>query len=146
MKSIWRLLAPLYRQRLGSLVLALVFTMITLAAGVGLLGVAGWFLTGAAIVASWQTFNLFAPSALVRGLSFIRIVSRYIERVVGHDATLRLLADLRGTVFRHLLPLDPGQLANYRDGDLIARLTGDIDALDTVYLFAIAPILTALTV
>ena len=146
MKAIWRILAPLYRQRLGGLALALLFTAITLAAGVGLLGVAGWFLTGAALAAAWQTFNLFAPSALVRGLSFIRIVSRYIERVVGHDTTLRLLADLRGTVFKRLLPLDAGQLAKYRDGDLIARLTGDVDALDTVYLFAIAPVITALAI
>ena len=144
MKSIWRILAPLYRQRLGGLALALLFTIVTLAAGVGLLGVAGWFLTGAALVAAWQTFNLFAPSALVRGLSFIRIISRYMERVIGHDTTLGLLADLRGTVFRRLLPLDAGQLAKYRDGDLIARLTGDVDALDTVYLFAIAPVITAL--
>ena len=111
MKSIWRILAPLYRQRLGGLALALLFTIVTLAAGVGLLGVAGWFLTGAALVAAWQTFNLFAPSALVRGLSFIRIISRYMERVIGHDTTLGLLADLRGTVFRRLLPLDAGQLA-----------------------------------
>ena len=146
MKSIWRILAPLYRERLGRLALALLLTIITLAAGVGLLGVAGWFLTGAAIVAAWQTFNLFAPSALVRGLSFIRIVSRYAERVVGHDATLGLLADLRGTVFRRLLPLDAGQLAKYRDGDLIARLTGDVDALDTIYIFAVAPVITALVV
>lgn len=146
MRSIWRLLAPLYRQRAGGLALALLLTAITLAAGVGLLGVSGWFLTGAALVASWQTFNLFAPSSLVRGLSFIRIVSRYFERVVGHDTTLRLLADLRGTIFRRLLPLDAGQLAKYRDGDLIARLTGDVDALDTVYLFAIAPVISGLLI
>lgn len=146
MKSIWHLLAPLYRQRLGSLWLALLFSIITLAAGVSLLGVSGWFLTGAALVSSWETFNLFAPSAMVRGFSFIRIVSRYAERVLGHDATLHLLADLRGTVFKRLLPLDAGQLAKYRDGDLIARLTGDVDALDTVYLFAIAPVITGLVI
>lgn len=146
MKAIWRVLAPLYKQRAGALVLALLLSMVTLAAGVGLLGVAGWFLTGAALVAAWQTFNLFAPSALVRGLSFIRILSRYVERVIGHDATLRLLADLRGSVFRRLLTLDAAQLAKYKDGDLIARLTGDVDALDTVYLFAVAPIITGLVI
>ena len=146
MKSIWRLLAPLYRQRIAGLTLALLLALITLAAGVSLLGVSGWFLTGAALVASWETFNLFAPSALVRGFSFIRIVSRYAERVVGHEATLRLLADLRGSVFKRLLPLDAAQLAKYRDGDLVARLTGDVDALDTVYLFAIAPVATGLVI
>ncbi|MDO5681054.1 MAG: ATP-binding cassette domain-containing protein [Pelistega sp.] len=146
MKSIWRLLSPLYRQRIGGLALALFLAIITLAAGVSLLGVSGWFLTGAALVASWETFNLFAPSALVRGFSFIRIVSRYAERLVGHEATLRLLADLRAAVFKRLLPLDAAQLARYRDGDLVARLTGDVDALDTVYLFAIAPVVTGLVI
>ena len=146
MKSIWRLLMPLYRQRWTGLALALLLALITLAAGVSLLGVSAWFLTGAALVASWETFNLFAPSALVRGFSFIRIVSRYAERVVGHEVTLRLLADLRGTVFKRLLPLDAAQLAKYREGDLLARLTGDVDALDTVYLFAIAPVITGLLI
>lgn len=146
MKSIWRVLAPLYKARSTLLFIALAFTLITLAAGVGLLGVSGWFLTGAFLAGAWMSFNLFAPSALVRGLSFIRIVSRYIERVVGHEATLGLLADLRGTVFRRLLPLDAGQLAKYKEGDLVARLTGDVDALDTVFLFAVAPVITALVV
>ena len=146
MKALWQLLSPLYKQRLGGLLLALLLSVITLAAGVSLLGVSGWFLTGAALALAWETFNLFAPSALVRGFSFIRIVSRYGERVLGHETTLRLLADLRGVVFRRLLPLDVAQLAQYRDGDLVARLTSDVDALDTVYLFAIAPVITGLLI
>lgn len=146
MKSLWRLLLPMYRQRRDGLLLALLLTIIALFAGVGLLGVSGWFLTGAALAGAGAAFNLFAPSALVRGFSFIRILARYGERLSGHDATLKLLADLRGTIFRRLLKLDPAQLSRYRDGDLVARLTGDVDALDTVYLFAIAPIVTGLFV
>lgn len=146
MKAIWRVLAPLYAQRRAGLALGLLLSMVTLFAGVGLLGVSGWFLTGAALAGAGAAFNLFAPSALVRGFSFIRILARYGERVAGHDATLKLLADLRGSIFRRLLRLSPAQLSRYRDGDLVARLTGDVDALDTVYLFAIAPIATALCV
>lgn len=146
MKSLWRLLSPMYRQRRDGLLVALLLTIVALLAGVGLLGVSGWFLTGAALAGAGAAFNLFAPSALVRGFSFIRILARYGERLTGHDATLKLLADLRGNIFRRLLKLDPAQLARYRDGDLVARLTGDVDALDTVYLFAIAPIITALCV
>ncbi|MCJ9711604.1 thiol reductant ABC exporter subunit CydC, partial [Bordetella hinzii] len=89
-------------------------------------------------------FNLFVPSSLVRGLSFVRIASRYAERLVGHAATLRLLSDLRAAVFRALVRLTPRQLARYRAGDLVARLTGDVDALDTVFLFVIMPVATAL--
>ncbi|WZB69798.1 hypothetical protein WJ968_27705 [Achromobacter xylosoxidans] len=137
------LLLPLYARRKGGLLLALFCALATVAAGVGLLGVSGWFLTGAALAGAGAAFNLFAPSALVRGLSFLRIVSRYADRR-GHSATLRLLADLRTLVFRALIRLTPRQLARYRGGDLVARMTGDVDALDTVFLFVLAPLATAL--
>ncbi|MFY2034572.1 thiol reductant ABC exporter subunit CydC [Achromobacter xylosoxidans] len=138
------LLLPLYARGKGGLLLALFCALATVAAGVGLLGVSGWFLTGAALAGAGGAFNLFAPSALVRGLSFLRIVSRYADRVVGHAATLRLLADLRAAVFAALIRLTPRQLARYRSGDLVARMTGDVDALDTVFLFVLAPLATAI--
>lgn len=137
------LLVPLYARRKGGLLLALFCALATVAAGVGLLGVSGWFLTGAFLAGAGSVFNLFAPSALVRGLSFLRIVSRYADRVVGHAATLRLLADLRAMVFAALIRLTPRQLARYRSGDLVARMTNDVDALDTVFLFVLAPLVTA---
>jgi len=144
MSALWRLLRPLYARRAAALAGALALALLTLAAGTGLLGVSGWFLTGAALAGSTVAFNLFAPSALVRGLSFVRIASRYGERLAGHAATLDLLADLRARVFARLLPMDPRRLARLRDGDLVARLTGDVDALDTVFLLVLAPIATAL--
>jgi len=137
------LLLPLYARRKSGLLLALFCALATVAAGVGLLGVSGWFLTGAFLAGAGSVFNLFAPSALVRGLSFLRIVSRYADRVVGHSATLRLLADLRAMVFAALIRLTPRQLARYRSGDLVARMTNDVDALDTVFLFVLAPLATA---
>ncbi|MGN6580107.1 MAG: thiol reductant ABC exporter subunit CydC [Bordetella sp.] len=134
----------LYRRRRGGLALALLLALLAVAAGVGLLGVAGWFLAGAALAGASIDFNLFAPSALVRGLSFLRIGARYAERLVGHGATLHLLADLRGAVFGALARLTPRQLARFRGGDLVTRLTSDVDALDTVFLFVLAPVATAL--
>jgi len=138
------LLWSLYRARRQALLGALALSLLTVAAGVALLGVSGWFLTAAALAGAGAYFNLFVPSALVRGLSFVRIAARYAERLVGHAATLRLLADLRSRVFARLVRLTPRQLARYRGGDLVARLTGDVDALDTVFLLGIAPLATAL--
>ncbi|MVW72397.1 thiol reductant ABC exporter subunit CydC [Bordetella sp. 15P40C-2] len=143
MKALWRLLPAVYRQRSGALLGALTLALITIVAGVGLLGVSGWFLSAAAVVGAGAVFNLFVPSALVRLLSFVRIAARYAERLVGHSATLRLLTDLRRQVFNALVGLTPRQLSRYRDGDLVARLTGDVDALDTVFLHVLTPMLTA---
>jgi len=144
-----RLLAQIYRRHWPSLAATVALALLTALAGAGLLGVAGWFLTGAALAgaasaSAAQAFNLFAPSALVRGFSFIRIGARYAERLAGHTATLHLLAELRSTLFRALARLSPRQLARYRSGDLVARLTSDVDALDTLFLTLMAPLLSAL--
>jgi len=133
---------PMLRRRWRALLPACVLALVSAAAAIGLLGVAGWFLAATALLPGvLATFNLFVPSATVRGLAFARILSRYGERVSGHAATLQLLADLRTRVFTTLLRLDAGQLARWRDGDLVARLTGDIDALDAAFLHSLLPTL-----
>ncbi|QKD05200.1 thiol reductant ABC exporter subunit CydC [Mesorhizobium loti] len=135
---------PLFQRHAARLAWTLLLSLITLAAGIALLSVSGWFLTAAALTTAAASFNLFGPSSLIRGLSFIRILSRYGEKVFGHDTTLRLLADLRGWLFASLFPRVPLADRSLRHGDLVSRLTADVDALDTVFLVAIGPMLAAL--
>ncbi|WP_156771349.1 thiol reductant ABC exporter subunit CydC [Labrys sp. WJW] len=137
---------PLFRQHIGRMGLALILSVLTLTAGVALLWVSGWFLTAAALTTAATSFNLFGPSSLIRGLSLMRILSRYGERLVGHDATLRLLSALRGWLFARLFPRIPLPARDLRHGDLVSRLTADVDTLDTVFLTAFGPILTALLI
>ncbi|WEJ32420.1 thiol reductant ABC exporter subunit CydC [Devosia sp. SD17-2] len=139
-------LAPLFRRRTGAMALALILALITLASGVALLGTSGWFITATALTSAGLAFNLFVPSSLVRAFSFIRILSRYGERLVGHNATLKLLSDLRGWLFAALFPRLPLSDRSIRHGDLVSRLTADVDALDTAFLVAIGPLLGAIFV
>lgn len=144
MRFWWQLAGPWLKAHWRLSLFALLLALSTVFAGVGLLAVSGWFLTGAFLAGTTLTFNLFAPSALVRGLSMWRIASRYAERVVGHRVTLDLQAEIRTRSFAHLATLTPAQLAQYRDGDLVARLIHDIERLDTFFLLIIAPAFTAL--
>jgi ATP-binding cassette subfamily C protein CydC len=134
--------APLLGRLKGPIVLTVLLSLLTLFAGIGLLGLSGWFLTAAALSTLGSAFNIFAPSAGVRGLSFIRILARYGEKLSGHDMTLRLLSDLRAWLFAKLFPLVP-LARRFGRGDLISRLLADIEALDTVFLVALGPISTA---
>jgi ATP-binding cassette subfamily C protein CydC len=136
----------LFASQAKGFTLALVLSLVALAAGVALLGTSGWFITAAALTTAGLAFNLFAPSALVRAFSFIRILARYGERLSGHDATLRLLAELRGWLFARLFPRLPISDRSLRHGDLVSRLTADVDALDTAFLVAIGPIIAALVI
>lgn len=135
--------APLFARLKGAMLLTLLLSLVTLAAGIGLLGLSGWFLTAAALSSLGSVFNIFAPSAGVRGLSFIRILARYGEKLSGHDMTLRLLSDLRAWLFARLFPLVP-LARRFGRGDLVSRLLADVEALDTLFLVALGPISTAL--
>lgn len=139
-----RLLIALYSKRWRQVLAVLALAITTIAAGIALLGVSGWFLSGAALATSLVTFNLFVPSALIRAFSFLRIGARYAERVVGHATTLQLLSDLRSQVFTSILKQSPRQLAQLREGETVSGLTADIDALDAVFLMLVVPVCVAL--
>ena len=117
----------------------------TLLAGIGLLGVSASFLTGTALTFGIAAgFNLFLPSAGIRALTLARILCRYGEKLVGHQATLGIARELRVRMFARMLALSAGQLSRLRTGDLIARLLGDVDAVDGLLVRALGPLLALL--
>lgn len=115
--------------------------MLTLVAAVGLLGLSGWFITatGLAGLGLIAALDIYTPGAGIRLFALTRAVARYGERLLNHDTTLRLLADLRVATFRRFMRLDAARLEACRRGDLLNRLTADIDALDHVFLRVIGP-------
>ena len=127
------------------IVLTVALLLLTLLAGTGLLGLSGHFLTAASLAgAGAMGFNFFGPSAGIRALTFVRILSRYAEKLLGHDATLRVARDLRVWFFRRALPRAPLGLGRLRIGDLMARLVADIEAVDGLLVRAIGPLLALL--
>lgn len=136
----------LYRTHLGWLCLGLLLAIVGLSASIGLLSLSGWFLAASALVGSSVLFNFFYPSSGVRGLAIGRTLSRYAERVVTHDATFRVLSQLRVTVFRRLIPLSPAGLSRYRHSELLNRVVADVDTLDSLYLNLLTPFISAIMV
>lgn len=121
---------------------------VTVLANFGLLALSGWFLTSAAITglagyAAQNAFNFFSPAAGVRFFATVRVVSRYLERLVTHDATFRLLAELRVWFYTKLEPLAPAALQGYRASDLLSRIVADIDTLNLFYLRVFTPFAVA---
>jgi len=124
----------LWRGRAAWLAAGAVVSLAALAAGVALMA-AGGAMLGAAVAAG----TLAAPLAL-RGLGTARVLLRYMERLVTHDATFRALADLRVWFFRNLAHGGAGGLGFRQAGDMLARLVGDIEALDGLYLRIMVPL------
>ncbi|MDG6288059.1 cysteine/glutathione ABC transporter ATP-binding protein/permease CydC [Glaesserella parasuis] len=145
MRSLFPFLA-LYKTHFGRLILGIILAITSLTASIGLLSLSGWFLAASALVGSSLLFNFFYPSSGVRGLAIGRTISRYFERLVTHDATFRVLANLRIAVFSKLIPLSPAGLNRYRHSELLNRLVADVDTLDTLYLNLLSPFISAIMV
>ena len=124
----------LWRGRAGWLLLGAAVSLAALAAGVGLMAVAG------AVLATAITAGALIAPSLLRGLGTARVVLRYLERLVSHAATFRALADLRVWFFRGLARSGAGGLGFRQAGDMLARLVGDIEALDGLYLRILLPL------
>lgn len=120
--------------------LSVALLLLTLLAGTALLGVAGHFLVATALATASIGYNFFAPSAGIRALTFVRILSRYAEKIAGHDLALRIAANLRVQTFARLLPLAPLELGKRRGGDILNRLLADVEQLDGLWVRALGPL------
>ncbi|ALB01715.1 cysteine ABC transporter ATP-binding protein [Francisella persica ATCC VR-331] len=112
--------------------------------GIGLMSLSGWFISYTGYLATTTyaiatSFNYFYPSAGVRSFSLGRILSRYGERILTHEATFRIITDIRVWFYKKLEPLVPSHLYKYKSGDLLTRLVNDIGALDNLYIRIISP-------
>lgn len=144
MKDLMRLLG-LYRRSVGWILLSMLVSLAATLANVGLMATSGWFITAmAAAGLSGIAMNYFTPAAIIRALAIVRTGGRYVDRVVGHEATLRLLANTRAHVFGRMVPLAPAALDDLRSGDLLARLKADIDRLELTFLRLLSPLAVAL--
>ena len=149
--NLLRDLAPfvrLFRPQWGRMALGTLLGLVTIIAGVGLLSLSGWFISAAAFAglssASAHLFNFFYPSIGVRIFAFARTLARYGDRIVSHDATFRILENLRVWFYDRIEPLGPGTLGGFRSGDVLNRIVSDIDALDNLSLRVIQPTVAAL--
>ncbi len=136
----------LYRRHPSTLVGGILLAILSLLATIALLSLAGWLLAAAALAGlsgSAATFNYLLPAAAIRLLALLRTLGRYGERLITHEATLRLLTELRVTTFSRLLPLSPAGIQNYQQGELLNRLVADVDTLDHLYLRLLTPLLAA---
>ena len=113
------------------------------AAGVALTTTAAWLITRAS--EHPPVLYLMVAIVGVRLFGLARPALRYAERLVSHDAALRLLAERRAAVYDALVPLVPGRLGRRR-GDVLASVVDDVDALVDGQLRVRQPIWTAVMV
>jgi ATP-binding cassette subfamily C protein CydC len=130
------LLSNASRAQRRSMRLAILYAVMAAASAVALLGLSGWFITGAALagltgIAAVQAFNYLLPSAAIRLLAIVRTLTRYGERLQGHKAALLTLATVRADLFQRFV--NTPDLAR-ASGDMAATLLQDVEALEDRFI------------
>ncbi|WRZ58346.1 thiol reductant ABC exporter subunit CydD [Streptomyces sp. NBC_01294] len=128
----------------GRFRLGLLLGALAVGCSVGLMAVSGWLISRAS--EQPPVLYLMVAVTATRAFGMGRAVLRYAERLVSHDAVLRMLADLRVSVYRRLERIAPAGLREHRRGDLLARLVADADALQDYWLRWLLPVGTAVLV
>jgi ATP-binding cassette, subfamily C, bacterial CydC len=123
---------------------AMVLGIGTMASNVGLLSVAAYLIAASAL--QYGLSQLTLPMFLVQIFGISRAAFRYLERLVSHNVTFKLLADLRIWLYGRLKPLSPARLLEHRSGDLLTRIVKDVEELENIYLRALSPVVVAVAI
>ncbi len=126
------------------IILAIIAGFATIGSSIGLLMTAAWLLSKAALHPSFHELQIAIVG--VRFFGIARGALRYIERLVAHSTTFRLLSNIRVWFYASLEPLAPARLQQYKSADLLQRIVGDIDTLENLYARVIAPPATAMMI
>jgi ATP-binding cassette, subfamily C, bacterial CydC len=142
MTSTLRRLLALADAPRGRVALSVSLGASTVLFGAGLMATAGYLISRAAERPA--ILSLTVAIVAVRFFGIGRPLARYLDRLVSHDLALRVLGGVRARVWRRIEPLAPAQLAGDRQGDLLSRMVGDVDALENLHLRGVGPPLVAL--
>lgn len=115
---------------------------LTIAANIGLMGTSGYLIAKAALRPE-TVLLLWVPIVGVRFFGISRGVMRYVERLVSHDLTFRILHRIRVWLYERLEPKGEGLLERRRSGDVLGAMVSDIEQLQNLYLKVLAPPLIA---
>ena len=131
-----RVLPPLA----ASIAARIVFLMI----GIALFALGGWAVAGLASGESAWGIALIIACAI--GLSLLKGLARYLEQFAGHFVAFHSLAMLRNYFYDQLEPQAPAGTDRLDSGDIMNRVTKDIDRVEVFFAHTLAPVTTAIIV
>jgi thiol reductant ABC exporter CydC subunit len=133
----WRFLAG-QRWRIAGAVAAGVLTILS---SVCLLAISAYLIERASQRPPILSLEVAIVSVRFFGIS--RGIFRYLDRVLSHDASFRLLGDIRADVYRTLIPLAPAGLRDLGRGELLTRVAADVDTMQEWFVRGFSPLCTS---
>ncbi|WP_394233284.1 thiol reductant ABC exporter subunit CydC [Niallia oryzisoli] len=129
---------PYVKQFKQSILLAILFGVLTVI-GASMLTFTSGYLISRAAQRPENILLVYVPVVLVRTFGISRAVTHYIQRLIGHDAVLKILSQMRVKLYGILEPQALFIRTRFQTGDLLGTLADDIEHLQDVYIRTILP-------
>ncbi|TCZ78755.1 thiol reductant ABC exporter subunit CydC [Paenibacillus albiflavus] len=136
-------LLPYIRAHLGRFIVIVTIATLTVLSAASLMFTSGFLISKSALRPE-NILMVYVPIVLVRTFGIGKAFVHYVERLVGHDAVLRILAKMRVRLYGILEPQALFIRSRFRTGDVLGVLADDIEHLQNVYLRTIFPSIVAL--
>lgn len=133
------------RPVLPPLGLSLLMRLCNLAGAAALLAVGAYGIGVAATAPPGDRADGLWPTLLTMAvLATLRALSEYGEQFAGHFVAFRALTLLRVRFYERLEPQAPAAVSGKKTGDLLSRVTRDIDRIEVFFAHTLAPATSAL--
>ncbi|WP_058302100.1 amino acid ABC transporter ATP-binding/permease protein [Gorillibacterium timonense] len=126
------------RKNAGSFALIVLLALLTVLSASMLMFTSGFLISKSSIPPE-NILLVYVPIVGVRAFSIGRAVLHYVERLVGHNAVLKILSRMRVRLYKVLEPQALFVRSRFGTGDLLGVLADDIEQLQNVYLRTVFP-------
>ncbi|MBS4220198.1 thiol reductant ABC exporter subunit CydC [Bacillus sp. FJAT-49711] len=143
MKLFHMYIKPYLIQFKWSIIVTVFLGILTVLAASMLTFTSGYLITRASEMPA-TILLLYIPIVGVRTFGISRAVTRYLERLTGHNTVLKILSNMRVKLYSILEPQALFIRSRFKTGDLLGTLADDIEHLQDAYIRTIFPTIIAL--
>lgn len=136
---------PYLKKYKGQISLTILFGFLGIVSGAMLLFVSGYLISKSSL----QPVNIlivYVPIVAVRTFSIAQAVFPYLEKLLGHNVVLRILASLRERLYSILESQTFNMKLKYQTGDILGVLSDDIERLQDFYIKTAFPSIIGLVI
>lgn len=140
--KIFILMNSLMKKHVPFVLFSIMVGVLTILSNVGMITTSSVLISKAALHPDVLDLMVFIVG--VRFFSISRGVFRYLERIISHNTTFKILSSLRGWVYKSFNENYSENIKEFKTGDIYTNLINDIDSLKEYFLRVIYPLTIAI--
>lgn len=138
---IFKVMNSLMKKQFFFVLLSIFMGVFTILANMGLISTSAVLLSKAALHP--DVLDLMVLIVVVRFFGISRGVFRYLERILSHNTTLKMLSNMRRWFYKNFNENYTENSIKFKTGDIYSKIVNDIDILKDFYLRGFFPLIIA---